>query len=517
MSARPFAIGSKRLRQALLPLAFLAGVSSAAFADEWPAVATPAHYKGQRSASAPEPSAALSGGAPWWEIFHDATLDRLERSALEANQDLRQAVGRVLEARAQARQVAADFFPTLTAPLHATRERTTNTGPITRSRIIGSGFFPTTGATGETFPDTFAGQALTNTFNDFQTELSLSYEIDVFGRIRHNYGQALAAAQATAAERCAVELSLTAQVAANYFNLRSIDAQTDILRRTVRLRTDAVQIQGERVRAGAASDLDLARAQLEQANTEAALAGSVQQRNAAENALAVLCGRPASEFHLAPQALGERPPPAIPAGLPAQLLSRRPDLIEAERKFAGSSEGVKTARAEFLPTFTVQANYGYESANSDQWFQGQSRTWSITGGISIPIFEGGRNVANLKGAQARRDEAAAAYKQTALTAFREAEDSLDALRQQSIQAEARSRASTSARRVFTASEESYREGSINYFEVIDAERALLDAELSEAQTLAARYEATIDLIRALGGGYGGAESGGAVSKKPPGK
>jgi multidrug efflux system outer membrane protein len=426
-------------------------------------------------------------------------------------------VSRVLEARAQARQAAADFYPTLNAPLNVTRERSTNTGPVTRSRIIGSGFFPTTGVGGETIPDTFAGQALTNTFNDFQAQLSLSYEIDVFGRIRHTYGQALASAQATEAERRAVELSLTAQVAANYFNLRSIDSQTEILRRTVKVRGDAVQIQGERVKAGAASDLDLSRAQLEQANTEASLAGIVQQRNAAENALAVLCGRPASEFHLAPRELGDHSPPAIPAGIPAQLLTQRPDLIEAERKFAGSSEGVKTAHAQFLPTFIVQANYGYESANSDEWFQGQSRTWSITGGISIPIFEGGRNVANLKGARARLDEASAAYKQTALTAFREAEDALNALRQQSIQAAARNQATQSARRVFTASDKSYREGAINYFEVIDAERALLDAELSEAQTLGARYEATIDLIRALGGGYGRAEAGGGSLKAGQGK
>jgi multidrug efflux system outer membrane protein len=285
----------------------------------------------------------------------------------------------------------------------------------------------------------------------------------------------------------------------------------------VKVRGDAVQIQGERVKAGAASDLDLSRAQLEQANTEASLAGIVQQRNAAENALAVLCGRPASEFHLAPQELGDHSPPAIPAGIPAQLLTQRPDLIEAERKFAGSSEGVKTAHAQFLPTFIVQANYGYESANSDEWFQGQSRTWSITGGISIPIFEGGRNVANLKGARARLDEASAAYKQTALTAFREAEDALNALRQQSIQAAARNQATQSARRVFTASDKSYREGAINYFEVIDAERALLDAELSEAQTLGARFEATIDLIRALGGGYGRAEAGGGSLKAWQGK
>ncbi len=477
-------------------------------------VPAPEHYKGASTARhAAASSAYLSGNTSWWEIFHDSTLDGLERSALDANQDLRQSVSRVLEARAQARHTAADFFPTVTAPMHATRERTTNTGPVTRSRLVGSGFFPTaSSATGGAVPDTFAGQALANTFNDFQAQLSLSYEIDVFGRIRHNYGQALAAAQATEAERRAVELGLTAQVAANYFNLRALDSQTEILRRTARLRADAVQIESERVQAGVAKDLDVSRAQLEQANTNAELADIVQQRNAAENALAVLCGRPASEFHVASQPLGENPPPAVPPGIPAQLLSRRPDLIEAERKVAGSSEGVKSARAQFYPTFTVQANYGYESANSDQWFEDQSHTWSITGGISVPIFEGGRNVANLDGAKARRDEALASYRQTALTAFKEAEDALNALRQRSLQAESRSQASKSAQRVFTASQESYREGTINYFEVIDAQRGLLDAELAEVQTLSARYEATIDLIRALGGGYGSAPQTKRIAK-----
>jgi multidrug efflux system outer membrane protein len=361
-------------------------------------------------------------------------------------------------------------------------------------------------------PVAFDAQALSATYNDLQGELSLSYEIDVFGRIRHTYGEAEANARASAADRQAVQLSLTSQVAANYFALRALDSDVAILERTSRLRADEVQIQQERVKAGAANDMDLSRAQLEQANTEADLSDAIEQRAESENALAVLCGQSASDFRIAARPLDEIQPPALPAAVPAQLLTQRPDLIEARRRLIASNEGIDAARANLLPTFTIAANYGYESAQSAQLLEGQSRVWSITGGVSIPIFEGGRNVANLKAAHAQHDEAVAAYEQTALTAFEEAEDALSALRQRASQADARDRATDSARRVLDAAQKSYQQGAIDYFEVIDSQRSLLSAEVSQVQTLDARYAATIDLIRAMGGGYGGADE--QASTKP---
>lgn len=437
--------------------------------------------------------------APWWTIFRDLALDRLEKDALASNQDLQQALARVTEAREQARASAADFFPHLNAPLRASRQRTTNTGPISRSRIIGSGFFPTTGAAD--VPSSFAGQALSTTYNDFQAPLSLSYELDVFGRIRHNYGQARASAQANEADRRAVELSLTAEVATDYFALRALDAEAGVLRRTFRLRSDAVQLQHQRLEAGTASKLDLSRAEVELANTEADLTDVMRERAELENTLAALCGEVASDFKVSPRPLGESAPPEIPATIPAALLTQRPDLVEAERRLAAASEGIRVARAELLPTFNIQGNYGYESAQFNQLFENQSHVWSAVAAVNVPIFEGGRNIANLKAARARRDEAFAAYQQTALTAFKETENALVDLRARAQQASARERAVASANNVLDGSQQRYLEGAVNYFEVIDAQRLLLGAELASIQTLNARYAATVSLVHALGGAF----------------
>lgn len=472
-------------------------------AEETDSIPVPAHFKadGANGAKGRLPgSLSRESGAPWWRLFHDPFLEKLEQEAVAGNQDLHQSIARVLQARAQARMAAADFYPAVSAPLGFTRERTTNTSPIASSRIIGPSLFPTAGA-GSNQPASFKGQPLSNTFNGFQAQLALSYEADVFGRIRHIYGQARANWQASEADQRAVELSLTSQVAANYFTLRALDSQAAVLRRTLHLRADAVKLQKERLKGGVAGDIDLARAQFEQANTEADLADALQQRTELENALAVLCGQPASDFRIAESPLDQNPPPPIPAAIPAQLLTQRPDLIEAERHLAADSEGVKSAKAQFYPTFNVGANYGYESAESSQFLKDESHTWSITGGISIPLFEGGRNTARLNAAHAKKGEAFAAYQQTVLTAFNEAENALSALRQRAAQSEARGRAAKSALRVFDIAQKSYREGAINYFEVIDAQRFLLNAELSQVQTLNARYGATIDLIRAMGGGY----------------
>lgn len=464
------------------------------------AVSVPARFKaenvgghGKRSES------ATLKGAPWWLLFHDPTLEKLEQKAVSHNQDLRQAVMRVLEARAQASAAAAGFYPTINAPLRAGRQRLTGNGPIMRSRIVGDGF-SAMGA-GAAMPDSFAGQTLSDTISDFSAQIALGYEIDAFGRIRHTYGQARANAAAIEADRQSVELSLTSQVAATYFTLRAIDSQAAVLRHTLRLRTEAVQIQKERLDAGVVNDTDFFRAQAEQASTEADLAEALQQRTELENTLAVLCGEAASDFHLAEKPLEQTPPPAVPATVPAQLLTQRPDMVAAERLLIAGSEGIKSARAQFLPTIQIGANYGYESADSDLFLRDQSHAWSITGAISIPIFEGGLNKARLKAAQASHEKAFAAYRQTALVAFKDAENALSALRQRATQAEARGRVVENARHVSELTLKSYREGAINYFEVIDAQRILLNAELSQVHTLNARYNATIDLIRAIGGGY----------------
>ncbi|MDD5350968.1 MAG: efflux transporter outer membrane subunit [Chthoniobacteraceae bacterium] len=465
-----------------------------------PAPRTPEYYKNAPAAAKSAP--VLRGRAPWWSVFHDPALDALLCQTLNANQDIQQALARLLEARAQARAAAADYFPHLDAPLRATRQRTTNTGPRQLGLFLGNNAPSASGTAGPfsaLFSKPIATQPLSITYNDFRAPLRLTYELDVFGRIRATVGQARANAQAAEADRRALELSLTAQAATGYFTVRALDAQIEVLRRTANLRRTAVKLQRDRVEAGTANQLDLYRAQVELDNTQSDLTDTIRQRGEAENALAPLCGQSASAFHIPAQPLGQRPPPPVPPGVPATLLAQRPDLAQAERKLQAAAEGIRAARADLLPTFNIEGDAGLESAHFDQLFEGQSRTWMVEGTISIPIFEGGRNVANLRAAKARREEAFAAYHQAALTAFKEVENALVDLRQRATQAGFNESAAANAGRVAALSQQRYEEGQVSYFEVIDAQRLQLGAELTRIQTLNARYAATVDLIRALGG------------------
>jgi len=485
-----------------------------------PAVCVPAHFKGgdaRRGADGgglPLISSGARGNASraWWTVFRDSTLDALENDALTANQDLQQALARVTEARMHARAAAADFFPHLRTPLNAMRQRTTDTGPVLPARIEGSAAAVFDKALGANESNAvFTTQAASVTYNDFQAPLQLSYELDFFGRIRHTYGQARASAQATEAEQRAVELSLSAEVATDYFALRALDSEVEVLHYTVDLRLQAAHLQEKRLDEGVASKLDYERAEVELDNTEADLNDAIRQRAEMENALAALCGRAASDFRIPGNPLGNIPPPAAPAGVPSSLLTQRPDLIEAERRLAAAKEGIGAARADLFPTVNIQGNLGYESAQFDQLFEDRSHIWSITAGVSVPIFEGGRNAANLKAAKARRDEAFAAYQQTAVTAFKEAENALIDLRQRISQTDAREHAVANSKLVLEGSEKRYLEGAVNYFEVIDAERLFLNAQLSRVQTINARYAATVDLVRAFGGAFARPEHPPSVS------
>jgi multidrug efflux system outer membrane protein len=468
-------------------------------ADASGLIAVPAQFKEAALTSAADVAAVHShDGSPWWSVFGDAVLSKLEEQALASNQDLQGAVARVTEARAHTSAVASDLYPKVSAPLSASRQHTTNTGPVTTSRLIGNSVFLPAGSTG---PLQFAGQALSNTFDDYQVPLTVAYEVDLFGRVSHAYSQARANAEASLADRQGIKLSLTAQVASNYFALRGADAKVAVLERGVHLRSEAEDVQNQRVKGGTATDVDLLRAKVETANTQADLIDAEQQRAELENALAVLCGQSASGFHLDPLPLDKLSPPAIPMTVPAQLLSQRPDLVEAERRVAAASEGVKAARAQFYPAISVQGGYGFESSEANQLAENQSHTWLIAGAINIPIFDGGRNAADLKVARSRNEEAIDAYRETALGAFREVEDALSNLRRRAVQAEARQRAVEDAQKVLDASVKSYRDGGMTYFEVVDSQRVLLGAELSQVQTLSIRYAATVDLIRASGGGF----------------
>ena len=301
-----------------------------------------------------------------------------------------------------------------------------------------------------------------------------------------------------------MRLSLASDVAVDYFQLRAFDTQIDILRRTLGLRHEQVRINEERVELGVGDPLDLARARTEQANNEGDYADALRQRANLENALASLCGEAASVFSLPARPLGGHAPPAVPAGLPGDLLTHRPDVAEAERQVAAAGEGIGVAKAQLLPTFLIQGSAGYESGDYHHLFDADSRDLRVMPTINIPIFEGGRNVANLRAARAIYQQAVATYRDTVLRAFRDAESALTDLRQRAVQAEAQGRASHNAQQVLDLTNDRYSKGAIDYFDVVDAERSLLAIQLNAAQTLDARYTATITLVRAIGGGWGSA-------------
>ncbi len=440
---------------------------------------------------------------PWWEVFGDHALNQLEAQTIAANQDLRIAVARIAEARAQTRVAAADFFPTLDANPQAQRERNSNNLPFQKGKLIGNNPFGGGGATGggggaETVLST---QPLSTIQNDFRVPAQLNWELDLFGRVRHEYAAARAAAASQEADLEAMRLSVTANVAISYFMLRAFDAELDVLERTVAARQDALRIAGERLQAGLTSDLDMARAQANLAADQASGFQVTRSRAEMENALATLIGQPASELRVPRRSLaGTRP--KIPAGLPSELLERRPDIASAERTLAAANERIGVATAAFFPRIRLTGAGGFESADFGLLFNAESRFWQIGPSISLPIFEGGRNVANLQTARARYEEALGQYRKQLLVAFQEVENALVDLRTLSGEAEAQSRVVAAAQQAYDLSQQQYQKGAINYLDVLDAQRTLLQGQRAQTALLGQQMQATVQLIKALGGDWG---------------
>ncbi len=439
-----------------------------------PSVSVPTSYKatelGTWKASSPQDQMAKGN---WWEMFGDATLNDLEQQATANNQDLKAAMSRVTQARATARVAKAEFFPNLQADPAVTRERTS---------------------------PNIANPLPKNNFNDFSVPLDLSYELDIWGRVRRSFEAAHDEAGASVASYETVLLTLKADVAQNYFTLRAIDVERAILRNTIELRKEALQLVQSRYKGGAASELDFSRAETELATTESEYIGLGKNRAALENALAVLIGKSASEFSLAEESLNTIPP-VIPAGLPSELLERRPDVAESERLMASQNARIGIAKAAFFPVVRLTGAAGLESGDISSLFNWQSRAWSLGPSISLPIFEGGRNAANLKKAKATYEEAVAHYRQRVLVAFQEVEDGLSGLRILAEQDAAQARSVAAAGRTADISNKRYQAGLVSYLEVVDSDRTKLQAQRGAVQILGQRLITSVQLVKALGGGW----------------
>jgi len=446
---------------------------------ERPTTTVPAQYKAESLGSWKEgtPLDHVPKG-PWWEIFGDQTLNDLELRAALSNLDVKAAVARVDQARATARISRSELFPALDLNPAWRRER------FSPNQVPGFGDL---------------------TANTFSVPLDLSYEIDLWGRVRRGFEGARAEAAASVAAFHNILLTLHADVAQTYFVLRSLDAEIASVANTVGLRHEQVQLVRGRFDGGIGNELDIARAETELATAEAEAAALDRRRTELENGLAILVGENPVTFRLAPIEAAnvnwDPAPPTVPAGLPAELLERRPDVAEAERQLAAANARIGVAKAAFFPVLRLTGSGGYLSGDIESLFNWESRVWSIGPSISLPLFSGGRNRANYRRSKAAFEEAVARYRQQILVAFGEVENSLAAVHHLAIEATAQDRALANARHAADLATERYRAGLVSYLEVVDANRATLQTERASAQLAGQRLNATVQLVKALGGGW----------------
>jgi len=440
------------------------------------------------------PLAHLPKGA-WWEIFGDTELNRLEAQAAEANQELKAAVARFAQARAAADVARSGLFPRIGAGFTAVRQSDSANKPQS-----GTGQ-----ASGKRF-----------TYDNFIVPFDLSYEVDLWGRVRRQVESARAKEQADAADLEGVKLAIAAEVAADYFTLRALDAEILALRSTIEANRKSLDLTRNRRAGGLISDLDVAQAETVLKTAEAQLPTITLARAHFEHALAVLTGQPASSFSLAEQPLNQEPV-AIPADLPSALLERRPDIAAAERRMAAANANIGVSKAAYYPTIRFNGLAGFQSLDAGTLFDWPSRFWAVGPSLSLPLFEGGKRRATVLQAEASYEETIARYRDTVLTAFAEVEDHLAA---QHLLAEGYTQESSaleSARKLLEIATNRYRSGLVTYLQVATAQTAVMERERAVARLRGARFTAAVALVKSLGGGWQGLKDENAEAGPEPTK
>ncbi|HEV2392005.1 MAG TPA: efflux transporter outer membrane subunit [Verrucomicrobiae bacterium] len=423
------------------------------------------------------PSAGLPRGA-WWRIFSEPELDRLEDLALANNQDLAAALARFDEAQASVKAARAQLFPQVqTAPSYA-RQRTSRNAPF-NGRPAG----------------------VSPTFNTWSATLTAGWEADLWGRVRRQVESARAQLTASADDLEGVRLAISAELASDYFLLRALDSEDDLLVRTIEAYRRSLELTLNRRRGGVASDLDVSEAQTQLRTTEAALPALRLQRAQVLHAMATLCGRLATGFALAPASAELAPAPAIPLLLPSELLERRPDIAAAEERMAAANARIGVAQGAFFPAVQFNGLAGFESLSASTWFDWPSRLWAVGPSLQLPLFTGGALRAQLALARATYKETVAAYRQTVLGAFQEVEDQIATQRLLQAQADAQFQALTAARRTLDIANNRYKAGLVTYLEVATAQSAALDIERSVVELQGQQKIAAVALVKALGGGW----------------
>ncbi|HWZ96714.1 MAG TPA: efflux transporter outer membrane subunit [Candidatus Dormibacteraeota bacterium] len=437
----------------------------------------PAHWDVPEPWRESAPSDALPKGE-WWAFFHDDTLNSLEKDSLAANQTLKVAAAHLEQARASVAIQVSYVFPQAGVSPSVERQRLSGNRPSVSSVI-------------PTVPITQSSYTL---------PFSVSYEVDLFGRRRRTIESAQAAYQASAADLENTRLIITAELAGDYFTLRQVDTQIGILRRTVEALSKGLDLVNSRHAGGVASGLDVAQEEtlLNTTRTQAILLQ--QQRKQLEDAIAILVGKPAPDFHLPTKEL-EDEPPTINAGLPSDLLERRPDIAEAERQMAVANAQVGIARAAYFPSLNLFANGGWQAADIAKLLNVQSTLWAFGANAAESIFTGGARRAQVQFAKAGYDASVASYRETVLNAFGEVQDDVTGLLVLNDAQKSQQDTVDAARRTLQIAESRYTGGLVSYLDVVSAQQNLLNNEQQMAIIRGQKLVTSVLLVKALGGGW----------------
>ncbi len=452
-----------------------------------PVTEVPLEYK-----NANEEESNIFVGTCWWEIFDDPILNDLENQALAYNPTLEQAIARISEEYALMRSTAADNYPSLSFnPFDTAAEVLINT----------QNFAPSSSALGAASAAVATIPPLKRVrIQEITLPFQLSYEVDLWGQREDSIMEALAKAQSSQADYDSIWLKLTADVASAYFQMRGIQSQLDVLQSTYDSRKRDVDLNGSRFKSGLIMEGDVTLAEVQLATAEYDLLEQQRLLVLQEDALAVLIGQYPSTFVLRPFSL-EGNPPSVPVGLPSQLLLRRPDISEAERNLAAAGWDVRYYYADFFPTLSLNGILGMASPKIADLFEWRARLWALAMQSKSVLFDAGKKVDNFDAAQARYVQQVANYEKTVLTAFQEVEDAIENLNLYKNEYEVAIRGESAAVRNFTISQNRYRQGIVNFLDVTENERTLLEEQLKARQVLMSRYLETITLIKALGGGF----------------
>ena len=440
-----------------------------------PAAEVPSAYKEAGDWKPAQPNDQNLGGN-WWETFQDPQLNALEAQVNVSNQNLKAAEAQYTQARALLRYHRADLFPTVGANPSATRSKTS--------------------ANHQPHSPTFNGV----TVNDFQIPFELSYQIDVWGRVRRTVESYRDQAQASAADLAAVNLSMHSQLALFYFQARVLDAEEQLLNSTVKQYEQALELINSRFAGGIASDVEVQQAETQLETTRAQAIDVEVARAQYEHAVAVLIGKPPASFNLVPLPL-TMPPPPIPVGLPSELLERRPDIAAAERLMASANAQIGVAKSAYYPLVNLAALGGFDSGSVTTLLSGPSILWSAGPSALFTIFDIGRRRATSDQAVAAYDQAVANYRQTVLTGFQQVEDNVAALRILEHEAQVQDQAVVAAQKYLQLAITRYKGGVTSYLEVTTAETAALSDELASVNILGRRMVNAVLLVQALGGGW----------------